>query len=236
MVKRIEDMSSATLAKIAGVGYLVIFFSGFFANFFVLEGLIIPGDAVGTAGNIVADSGLFRWGFVSFVVMVTVDIVLAWVLYLLFLPVNRNLSLFAAWLRLVNGAVFAVALYHLFSVLRLSGGAASLGVFGAGEIPAHIMLSLTAFSDTWLIGLIFFALHLFMLGLMVVMSGLIPRALGVLLMIAAAGYLTDSFANILIQDYDAHKALFLMIVAVPGVIGELSFSLWLLIKGVRTPV
>jgi hypothetical protein len=37
------------IAKIAGAGYLVIFISGIFANFFVLEGLVVSGDAAATA-------------------------------------------------------------------------------------------------------------------------------------------------------------------------------------------
>ena len=95
------------------------------------------------------------------------------------------------------------------------------------------MLLLKAFNNTWLIGLIFFGLHLFVLGYLIVKSGIVPRILGILLIVASLGYLTDSFANILLPNYAGYKEMFLLIVAVPGVIGELSFSLWLLFKGVN---
>jgi hypothetical protein len=233
MTKQITDITLPNVARIAGVGYLIIFFSGIYANFFVLENLIVPGDAVATANNLAANEMLFRFGMLSFVIMVIFDLVLAWALYVLFRPVNQSLSLFAAWLRLVNGAIFAVALYQLFSVLPLLSGAAYLQVFTAGQLALQEMLLLNAFNNTWLIGLIFFGLHLFVLGYLIVKSGIVPRLLGALLIIASLGYLTDSFANILLVNYADYKEIFLLIVAVPGVIGELSFSLWLLFKGVN---
>ncbi|MCB0561185.1 MAG: DUF4386 family protein, partial [Phaeodactylibacter sp.] len=40
------------IARTAGLGYLIIFITGFFANFFVLEGLVVDGDAAATFANI----------------------------------------------------------------------------------------------------------------------------------------------------------------------------------------
>ena len=57
-----------------------------------------------------------------------------------------------------------------------------------------------------------------------------PRILGVLLTIGALGYLTQSYGNILYPNYEE---IFAVIVGVTGVIGELPFFLWLLIKGVN---
>ncbi len=235
MPSRIADISLTRIARVAGIGYLVIFFTGFFANFFVLETLIVPGDAAATTRNIMAGDLLFRLGFFGFVVMVVFDVILTWALYMLFRPVNRGFSLFAVWLRLVNCAVFAMALYHLFSVQHLLDGSPYLKAFEPDLLQAQVMLFLNMFNDTWLVGLIFFGLHLLVLGYLVVRSGIIPRILGLLLILAGVGYLADSFANILLRDYAAYKDVFLLAVALPGVVGELSFSLWLLFKGVKVP-
>lgn len=225
--------SLGKISKIAGLGYLVIFITGIFSNFIVLEGLVVPGDAAATANNITGNELLFRVGILSFIIMVVFDVVLAWALYVLLKPVNRNLSLFSGWLRLVNSTVFGIALYNLFSVMQVLSGAEYLKVFAAGQLQAQAMLFLNTFNNTWLIGLVFFSLHLFVLGYLIFRSGYIPKILGILLIVAAMGYLIDSFANFLLPNYTDYKDIFLLIVAVPGIVGELSLTFWLLLKGVE---
>ena len=95
------------------------------------------------------------------------------------------------------------------------------------------MLLLNAFNSTWLIGLVFFVLHLFVLGYLIFKSGYIPRILGVLLIVASLAYLVDSFANILLFNYIIYAEIFLLVVAVPSVIAELSFTFWLLFRGAK---
>jgi len=221
------------IAKIAGAGYLVIFVSGIFANFFVLEGLVVSGDAKTTTMNIMNNGLQYRIGILSFFIMVIFDVVLTWALYILFKSVNKDISLLAAWLRLVNATIFAVAMYHLLGVLQLLSGADYLAVLGAGHLQAQVMLSLEAFNSTWLVGLIFFGLHLFFLGYLILKSNFIPKIIGVLLIAASFGYLVDSFAHFLLPSYDDYKNVFMLVVIVPGVIGELSLALWLLLKGVK---
>jgi hypothetical protein len=79
-------------------------------------------------------------------------------------------------------------------------------------------------------------LHCLLLGYLVYKSGYIPKALGVLLALAAIGYFTDCFAQILLTNYAAYKDIFLAIVAVPAITAELSFCVWLLWRGGRLPV
>jgi hypothetical protein len=81
--------------------------------------------------------------------------------------------------------------------------------------------------------LVFFGIHLFILGYLIFKSGFIPKILGILLIVASIGYLSDSFANFLLPNYNDYKDTFLMIVVIPGIIGELSLTYWLLFKGVR---
>jgi hypothetical protein len=62
------------------------------------------------------------------------------------------------------------------------------------------------------------------MGYLVFKSGFRPRILGVLLMIACFGYVIDSLATLL--GYNVNLGLF-------AALGEVSFILWLLIKGVN---
>lgn len=221
------------IAKIAGAGYLVIFISGIFANFFVLESLVVLDDAKTTTTNIMNNESQFRIGILSFIIMVVFDVVLTWALYVLFKPVNKNISLLAAWLRLVNATIFGIALFKLFSVLQLISGADYLAVFDTGQLQAQVMLSLNAFNTIWLVGLVFFGIHLFFLGYLIIKSSYVSTIIGILLLAASLGYLIDSFANFLLPTYSDYKDLFMLIVVVPGVIGELSLTFWLLFKGVN---
>ncbi len=227
--------SNKLIPRTAGYGYLIIFISGIFANFFVLESLIVAGNAAATANNIIANEFLYRIGILSFVIMVIVDVLVAWALYIFLKPVNNNLSLLAAWLRLVNCAVFGIALIDLINVLEVlnSTGLSAAGESGNGAVQA--MLLLKSFDYTWIIGLIFFGLHLFLLGYLIIKSDYIPSILGFLLIAASFGYLIDSFAHFLLSNYTDYKEIFEMIVVIPGIIGELSFCLWLLIKGTKIP-
>ena len=70
-MKTIETKILAkTNARTAGVLYLIIILSGLFSKLFVRPGIIVLGGTTATVKNIVANSFLFRIGFVSDLVMV----------------------------------------------------------------------------------------------------------------------------------------------------------------------
>ncbi len=227
----LSDISPRQAAVVAGAGYLVIFVVGFFAEFFVRANLVAPGDAAATAGNILESAWQFRAGIVGYLIAAVVDLLVALALYVFLKPVSAGLSLLAAWFRAAHAVILAVATGHLLSVVRLLGDAAWLSAIETGQRHAQAMVLLEAFDDAWLIGLVFFGLHCLVLGYLILKSSYVPRILGVLLMVAALGYLVDSFANFLLPNYSDYETLFLVIVAVPAVIGELSLCLWLLLKG-----
>ena len=228
MTNRNADISLRKAAIVAGFGLLIMSILAAFANFYVLPSLIVPGDAATTANNIMANELLFRIGICSFIIVIVLDVVVAWALYVLLKPVNKSLSLLAAWFRLVYATIFGIALANLFSVLRLLSDADYLTVFEIDHLYAQVMLSLNAFSDGWQIGYVFFGLHLFVLGYLVFKSGYIPKILGVLLIIAGLGYLIDSYAIFLLPNYEAT-------IGYVTFVGEVLFMLWLLFKGAKIP-
>lgn len=218
-------------AKITGIGYLIIFITGFFSNFFVLENVIVWDKAEKTVQNLIHNEMLFRFGIIGFVLMVIADLLLAWTLYYLLIKVNKSISLLAALFRIVNAAIFGFALMYLLNVLNILPDAEN-----SNQMGKEIIYAFTGFNNTWLIGLIFFGFHLIILGYLIFKSGYIPKILGVLLFIAGVGYLIDSFAIILLPNYNDYKETFMMIVLLPGIIGELSFTIWLLAKGFKIKI
>ena len=77
MDNRADMSSQRKLARIAGLLYLIIIAAGIFAEFFVRQGLIVPGDAAETANNIMTSEMLFRAGIASDLVMIMADVAIA---------------------------------------------------------------------------------------------------------------------------------------------------------------
>ena len=73
-------------------------------------------------------------------------------------------------------------------------------------------------------GLVFFGLHLALLGYLILKSDYIPRLLGAVLIIAGLAYLVDNFGRLLLPGYDLGLATFVGW-------GELLLVPWLLVKG-----
>lgn len=226
-------LSERQAAKIAGLAYLAIFVLSIFANFFVRVRLIEPDDAAATVGNITDSETLFRVALVSFLIVFVLDVVVAWALYVFFKAVNTDVSLLTAWFRLTYAVLLGAALVFFFLVLELVSGADHLEALEPGQLDAQVTLYLDGFNDLWLIGLMCFGIHLTLVGYLILESGYIPRALGVLLVLAGAAYVINTLANTLLSNYEDYEAVFVTIVAVPSVIGELAFPIWLLLRGGR---
>ena len=98
----------------------------------------------------------------------------------------------------------------------------------AGDRYAPMMASLDAFRSAWSVSLVFFGIHLGLAGYLVLKSGYMPKALGVVLVIAGLGYAFDTFAGILLPEYVPTAALFTFV-------GEVVLFLWLLIRNAKLP-
>lgn len=218
-------------AKVAGVSYVLLFALGLFANFFVREALIVADDPTTTAANIADSEGLFRLGLVSFLAIFVLDVIVAWALYVVFRGSNRDLSLVAAWFRLIYTVFLGVAIVFFFQALQLLSGADFLAPLGTEQLEAQALVALDTFNSTWLIGLAGFGMHLIFLGYLVVSSRYAPRALGYVLMVAGTAYVVDTVAHSLLGNYSDYATVFLVIVAVPSIIAEGWFGLWLLLRG-----
>jgi hypothetical protein len=217
-------------ARIAAVLYLVIAVVSGVAHGYVPSKLIVPGDAATTASNVMASEALLRVGGVgSELVILLSEIALSVLLYILLKPVNRTLSLLAAVARLTMTTIHGLNLLNYFFALQFLSGAGYLAVFSTSQLQALALLFLDAHRYGFEIGIAFFTLHVFILGYLIFKSGYFPRILGVLFTIAAVGYLIDSFAMLLVANYTTTP----VFIALPIVIAEIAFPLWLLIKGVN---
>jgi Domain of unknown function (DUF4386) len=225
------EISLRNASIIAGFGYLMIFIFSIFANFFVFEKLIVSGDAATIANNIIVHESLFRFGITSWLIVIVFDALVAWALYIFLKPVNKSLSFLAALFRLVFVAIFGYSFVNYFSILQLFSGADYLKAFQQNQLQAQTMLLLNSHYYAVNISYVFFGLHIFLLGYLILKSGYIPRMIGILLLVASCGYLINSFGNFLSSAYKNNSSAFLIFVGGPALVSELSLTIWLLFKG-----
>ena len=221
-------------AKAAGAGYLLIIVFGIYAEFFVRASLLAPGDPTATAAAIRGAELLYRSALASEFGMLVADVVVGVALWVLFRGVSEGLAMLAALLRVTHAAVVGVNLLNVYVPLLLLGGDAYPGL-GTPERESLTLLLLDAHAYGYAIGLVFFGVYCGVLGWLVLRSRYVPPVLGGLLILASFGYLADSLARTLVTDYAAVGDVFGAIVLVPAFVGELSFSVWLLVRGVDVP-
>lgn len=218
------------LARAAGFLYLLIIIAGGFAEAFVREGLTVSGNAVATAQNILASEQMYRFGFVADLVVLIAGTILSLIFYILFKPVNRNLSLLALIFSILASAVMALNLVNQLAPLVLLHSPSYLKAFSIEQLQTLSLFFLKLQSQGYGISLLFFAFYFPIIGYLVYKSGFLPRILGFIYTLAGIGYLMNSLAMFLTP----HLTVYLFpYVLLPAFIGEISMSLWLLIKGVQ---
>lgn len=214
--------------RITGLLILIMAAIAAFSMAYVPATLIVPGDAATTAQQIMAAEGLFRLGMVGDMAIFLIEIALCALLYVLLKPVSQTLSLIAAFARLAMTIIQGANLINHFLVLLFLGGASYLTVFAPEQQQALALLFINAHETVVLIWGIAFGLHLLVAGYLVYQSGYLPRLVGMLLILAALCYFTQSFGNLL---FPQSKPLFTSIGLLSIV--EIALPLWLLIKGVN---
>jgi len=226
-------VSPRQAAVSAGLAYASLNVLALFANFLVLSRLTVRDDAAATVRNI-ADSGLlFRGGIAAFIVVLIADVVVAWGLYVFFQRTSRELSLFAAWFRLVYVAITAAALLQLLLAVRLVDASGYTSALERGQRDVQVMLSLDAYTYGWRIGLAMFGVHLLLVGIVMIRSDHAPPVLGGMVTLAGLAYVAVMLASVLLAGFEDRRSLFLLLLAVVTVPAEFGLAIWLLWRGGR---
>lgn len=222
--------TSLSYTRLAGVLYLLIALLGFFSIGYAPTVLFVPGDAIANAQSILTHQGLFRVTLLSDILIIIIEMLLTVMLYNMFKAVNNTIAKVALYSRLAMSFIMAINLLNYFIPLHLVSGADYLKNMEQGQSLA--LLFLDAHQDGVLIWGIFFGLHLTALGYLVYQSGYVPRILGVLLLLGSFGYTIESVATFTLPD---NLLLSYLSIGLLGfaVIGELSFAIWLMLKGFR---
>jgi len=221
-----NEISIRTAALIAGLSILVMVLAAPFAELFVFPKLIVRANWQETSKNIIANKVLFRAGTCAYLITFICDLLASWALYVLLKPSNPMLSLLTAWFRLVYTVIALVALTNLVTILKILNAPDNLNALEPDNFYTQVQFSITAFKNGWYFGILFFGIHLLLLGYLVFKSGYIPKLLGALLIISGIGYLANGLKPFLFPQTNIDFAVYTFY-------GELLFMLWLLIRGHR---
>jgi len=224
LTERFAEASPRPGARTTGVVYLLYFLTAILGEF-SLRGLVVSGDAAATANNILAHLTLFRLGLASGLIATACYIAVTAFFYGLFKPVNRNLSLLAAFFSLVGCAILAFASLFRLAPLVVLGGGQYLSVFKVEQLRALAFLLLELYGQSFNICLVFFGLFDLLIGYLIFRSTFLPRVLGVPMAFAGLGWLTFLYPPL--ANYLSPYILVL------GFLAELLLMLWLLVMGVN---
>jgi hypothetical protein len=205
-------------ARTAGVIYLAIIGLGLFGEVFVRGSLVVGGDAAATASNILGAQQLWRVGVATDLLMHVLDVPLIVFFYLLLKPIDRHLALLATVFNVVQTCILAANKLTLVAAL-------SLVASKIADAPSLALMAIDLHAHGFGIGLVFFGLTCVLRGILILRSTYVPRPLGVLLVLAGAGYLVNTFALLVHPPLAA--ALFPAIL-LPALVAELALSIWLL--------
>ena len=218
-------------ARTAGLLYLVVVVTGVVSLAYVPSQLFAYADAAKTVENIRASEGLFRIGIAAGFVCYTAYLLLAFALYRLLGDANYRAAVLMVAIVVAGVPVSFGSVMSELNVLALVSGAPHVHGFTTDQLNATVMLSLIEYRNEILIATIFWGLWLLPFGYLVFKSGILPRVLGVLLMVGCFGYLIDVFGRTLFMEYSASRLASL--VTKPAALGEIGICLWLLIMGAR---
>src|SRR4029077_1357871 len=143
------DDSQRTAAKVAGFTGLFAMAIVVFANYALLNPLIVQSNAAETARNLVAHETQVRVIATCFLAHSTSVIVLLAALYVILKPVNQGLALVGALFRLVFALLWLLTTLNLLNALRLLGSASYLQVFEADRLQALARLQIAANFDDY---------------------------------------------------------------------------------------
>ncbi len=224
-----KEFSPMKYARIGGVIYLAIILAGIFGEVFVRNTLVVSGNAVATAENILASPLLWRMGISVDLFMQLCDIPLMMIFYVLLKPVNKNLALMNLLFNITQTAVLVANKLNLIIPLLLLGDSVYLHAVDPHQLQSLSYVFIKLHGYGFGVGLIFFGLVCLVEGHLIFISGFLPKALGLMLQLAGVCYLINSFALILAPSLAS--ALF-PFVLIPPLVAELSLAFWLVFRGV----
>ena len=217
-----REINPQLYARIGGVIYVVTIVLG------LIQELFIRGRV--TFANLQQMEMVWRTGIAIEMVMGIITVVFSMILYVLTKPIHKELALLALLFCSIATTVETAYAMQLVDALLPLGTSAYLKAFTPAQLQALTALAMKSHVIGFGIALLFFGPFFIVTGYLIFRSGFWPKAIGVLYQIAGVAYMFNGFTLLLAPQLAGGA---FMIMFAPAFIGETSFALFLLIKGVR---
>jgi hypothetical protein len=210
-----EDISQQKSTTILRFLYFFWAIIGLFSLMYVPSKLIVFGDALVTAKNIIANELLFRVSIVGCLITQLLFIIVVVLLYKLFETVNKNQSILMVVFALVSVPIAMISTLFKTAALLLL------------DSPDQMMFFLNLNLQGTIIASIFWGLWLFPLGYLIYKSGFFPKFVGIAVIIGGFGYIIDSFMKLILPNLNITPLVDIL------TLGEMVFVLWIIIRGAK---
>lgn len=216
---QVKPLSAARIGMITGLSLLLMA---------ILAGIIVGGvfsifDTQKALADFQANINSLRWGILGWIGILILDILVAWGFYVIFNPIQKEVSRLTAWFRLIYTSMLGLAIGCLIMLLQLANGTVSAD-------PAWAPLLWSAYQQIWSVGLIIFGLHLLGLGYLAFKKGLINQIIAWLLFIAGTGYLILSTGELVVPNFSTWKTPLEMVFMLPMIVGEVGLGIAVWVK------
>ncbi|MEJ6399424.1 DUF4386 domain-containing protein [Yoonia sp. 208BN28-4] len=218
----------AKAARTAGGLYLAIAVCGGFSIGYVPMH-IVGGDGATSSANLLANQGLFRLGVLADSAVILFELTITAILYQMFRRVGPKMAMTALIAR--AGMITVMGINLLFWVMPYFLLTQAAG-WDTAQLHAMVQFCFEAHAMGVFVWQLFFGAHLLALGWLILKSDVVPHILGRGLFIGAFGYLIQGVAKLTFIDVAAINYTFIVLLVIVSV-SEISFGLWLLIRGGR---
>jgi len=222
-------MTTKNTARLAGLLFMLAAGIGGFGYSYIRLRMIVPGDAAGTAANILASEFTFRAAIVATLASQVLMFFFGLTLFGLLKEVNKSWALLFLASVLVSVTLAVFNQLSNFGALFVLSQTEYLKVFSPDQLRAMAMLFLRLSGLGQGLLEIFWTPYYLVLGLFAIKYRFLPRVLGILLILMGTGYWINLIDKFLIPEF--HPAFFTQLAMSLGALGGIPTMLWLMIKG-----
>jgi len=194
----------------SGISLIIMALAAGYAYAFAFSTIYVENNTLETLRNIEMNTGLYYSGALVWCLILIMDLIVSYGFYKYLQAFNVLLARLSGLLRLIYSVFLAIGIGFLFA--------------------KHMDLFVTM----WTLGLVLIGFHLMATGIGVFYSYEAPKVLAILLLIAGFSYSLINGLESFLPSAMALATSLQSILMLPMTIGELSFGIWLLIKGGRS--
>ena len=218
-------LEQKAVALNAGIFYLITIVTAIIAQIFISGRLVVPGDALTTADNILTHKYLFEAGYAIYLVEMICQVVTTVLIYILLRPVSSSIALVSVCIGLAGCIIKTIGRLFYAAPLIVLSGPEYLSTFNSEQLQSLSLLFLSLNDIAAEIALVFFGFHTIIIGCLFVKSNFVPNFIGYLTILGGIGWLSFLYPPL-------GKTLF-PFVSLLALMGVFSLITWLIVFGIN---